>query len=145
MNPRTVAVIFSALPASRVDADPDKPTRNWSMLTASIRATPDPWMARSKLSPLTLSMANAPAPLIQALDKSCVPTVMMTGPELPSLKPPQLPPLSARTINVRPSTLIDTLSSAAWLPLALANGATLVLSVTWYGPSMRTRSKLVTE
>src|SRR5438270_4349631 len=81
-------------------------------------------------------MATLPAPVRAALLRSCVPTLISTGPGSSPGYPPQALGL-VWIINVSPRTSIAMRSSAVVEPVALANGATPVVSATLYGPSTR--------
>ena len=79
-----------------------------------------------------------------ACSRSCVPTLIVTGPASSPGEPPHAE-RSVRMISVRPSTRSDTRSSARWLPVARAKGATSVASVTATARRPGSRSKSVTE
>jgi hypothetical protein len=78
--PRITAVSFGALPAMVMLPTPLAAILSWSTAALPTEAEPEPWTARSKLRPLTLSIASDPEPLSQAAVRSWVPTATSTGP-----------------------------------------------------------------
>src|SRR5947209_6455981 len=106
-------------------------------------AAPDPWTERLNDRPLTRSMLSTPDPFSHAAERSWVPRLISTWPAswaVSALHESRL----LWTTKVSPRTSIASRSRAVCDPLARANGATPVASVTVNGPSTRIFAKLVT-